>query len=390
LIRDYLELIIASARADAGAVIQMDESNNYFSCRQSIGLSGRVFEEFKESLRPSYIGDLLAGFSNFSDDEGVVLAETDHDIRNAVDQLVLRRCTAQRMIGFGLHLESIKNPLAVILFYRDRRTKLTSDTLLEVNQRLNSMALAFDRANWEATMTKQQRSIAAGSLILGLAHEIRNYLTTFDLLNTRLTHGLRNARKNPSEIHDCLSCADQLTAEARAIRNSLDSVLELARTNHAGRTTKLIDLVKRVDLQCRETAEQDGVLFVLESSNCKEVEELVVPFSLGQVISNLVINAIQHTSCFRNTGRGWIKLQLACESNQAVMRVFDNGFGIDGADHETIFEMFHSTRTNGSGLGLYVARMIVSTLGGELVVESSYKFIGTQMKLTLPIPGATS
>ena len=388
VIRDYLDSIVLAARADAGTVMQLDTSTNCFSCLHLSNLPQGVFVEFQDSLRPSYIGDLLAGFSNFADEVGVALADTQQDVRNEMDQMVLRRCGAQRMIGFGLQLESFKNPLAVVLFYRDRRTKLSSEVSRDINQRLQAMAIALDRANWDATISKQQRSIAAGGLLLGLSHEIRNYLTTFELLNTRLTNGLRNASKNPAAFHDCKQCAEQLSSEVRSIKHSLDSVLELARTNHDGRTCKLCELVKRVDAQCRETAEQEGVLFVLEYAKCAQVDEMIVPISLSQVVSNLVINAIQHTKCFRGDDRAWIKLELSKESNQAVLRVSDNGFGIDGVMHEKIFDMFHSTRTNGSGLGLYVAQMIVSSLGGELTVESSHKFIGTQMKLMLPLSGS--
>lgn len=97
-----------------------------------------------------------------------------------------------------------------------------------------------------------------------------------------------------------------------------------------------------------------------------------------QVISNLLSNAFKWTP-----DGGTIELSLESRNGGFEVEVSDSGPGIGGADRERIFQPFISQDTNGTGLGLPIARELAVALGGriELVSEPGQ---GSRFRLVLP------
>ena len=67
-----------------------------------------------------------------------------------------------------------------------------------------------------------------------------------------------------------------------------------------------------------------------------------------------------------------------------AIRVKDNGPGLDGEVADKVFDMYHTTRKRGSGLGLYITRSIVESSRGTVEVERSVKFIDTVFLVRIP------
>jgi signal transduction histidine kinase len=110
---------------------------------------------------------------------------------------------------------------------------------------------------------------------------------------------------------------------------------------------------------------------------------------LSQVFSNLVNNAAKYTE-----PGGRIELTLRKEGEEAVVCVRDNGIGLDGASLDSIFEMFVQVdrtleRTQaGLGVGLTLARRLVTLHGGTLAVKSEGAGQGSEFEVRLPLAGA--
>ena len=66
------------------------------------------------------------------------------------------------------------------------------------------------------------------------------------------------------------------------------------------------------------------------------------------------------------------------------IRVTDTGYGIHSKDFDKIFEPFFTTKPNGTGLKLFIYRALVGSMGGELVVENSWPYIGSTFLVKLP------
>ncbi|MEJ7748495.1 MAG: HAMP domain-containing sensor histidine kinase, partial [Candidatus Limnocylindrales bacterium] len=107
------------------------------------------------------------------------------------------------------------------------------------------------------------------------------------------------------------------------------------------------------------------------------------PPRIGQVISNLVANAVKFTP-----RGGSVRVGVASTENGARIEVVDTGVGIEASELPHIFERFyrgsrlHEARGSGSGLGLAIVRSIVDMHGGTITVESGAD--GSQFTVELP------
>lgn len=109
-----------------------------------------------------------------------------------------------------------------------------------------------------------------------------------------------------------------------------------------------------------------------------------------QVIYNLVGNAISYTN------KGSVAVEIVREGGVLRMIVRDSGIGISAQNQKLLFKKFQQagenmlTRdvTRGTGLGLYISKLLVSTMGGEIGLEYSELGKGSAFFFTLPLAGA--
>jgi two-component system sensor histidine kinase PilS (NtrC family) len=102
-------------------------------------------------------------------------------------------------------------------------------------------------------------------------------------------------------------------------------------------------------------------------------EETYVLFDrsqLGQCLWKLLDNAVDHASRDQSTPKVRLALTRDEEAGFCVITVADNGPGISKAQLSKIFEPFYTTRKEGSGLGLYIARQLCEANQAELTVDS--------------------
>jgi signal transduction histidine kinase/CheY-like chemotaxis protein/HPt (histidine-containing phosphotransfer) domain-containing protein len=116
------------------------------------------------------------------------------------------------------------------------------------------------------------------------------------------------------------------------------------------------------------------------------------PTRLGQILNNLISNAIKFTD------QGKVTLQITFDKkgkhNEFCFSVTDTGIGIDKEKLKSIFEFFSqedntiTRRFGGTGLGLAISKSISELLGGEIIVESE-KNVGSTFKFCVTMPEAS-
>jgi signal transduction histidine kinase len=105
------------------------------------------------------------------------------------------------------------------------------------------------------------------------------------------------------------------------------------------------------------------------------------PLQFQQALLNLFQNAIEALS--RSDQRRRMLLVRCWDDQGIVIRVEDNGPGITPADRKKIFDAFFTTRTEGMGIGLVIARSVIRAHGGRLEVEPRSPS-GTAFTIHLP------
>ena len=121
---------------------------------------------------------------------------------------------------------------------------------------------------------------------------------------------------------------------------------------------------------------------VIESNNSQYHGGIV---QLEQIITILLDNAIKYTK------RGEVKLWVGVKNGKLTTTVTDTGEGIPEKDRQKIFEQYYrrhqglGKRTEGLGLGLYIAKKIVDKLDGKIIVANNPQGKGSEFTVELPV-----
>jgi two-component system, NtrC family, sensor kinase len=255
------------------------------------------------------------------------------------------------------------------------------------NRLLNSVSL-LKAANAElkkaqSEMIRAEKLASVGRLSAGLAHEIGNpigiVLGYLGLLKNRLTdHNDDIASdyiyRSECEINRISSIVRQLLDFSRTGSGSICAFFLHDLIEDVVGMMSHQPLMKNVRIACDLTAVSDGIV--------------ADPQQLRQVLLNLMINAADAVAASGHPDKGEIRLATANppENRVVLLRVIDNGAGIDIKNIDDIFDPFYTTKEpgQGTGLGLSVSYMIIEQIGGRVDVESEPQK-GTTMTITLPL-----
>jgi two-component system NtrC family sensor kinase len=219
------------------------------------------------------------------------------------------------------------------------------------------------------------RLAAVGELAAGIAHEINNPLA-FVQANLRLlrqhweTIGAAVGKPDaPVACADILSEAEELVDESiEGVARAAAIVRDVRGLSHAGgRKRELADLNALLDGVVRMASAQLRGRATIEKRYAEISLVSCAPQELQQVFLNLVLNAGQAVG-----PSGTIRIATEVEESHVLVRVEDDGCGIDSEIADRIFDPFFTTKAigEGTGLGLGIAHGIVSKHGGEISFES--------------------
>lgn len=224
---------------------------------------------------------------------------------------------------------------------------------------------------------RQQQLAELGTLTGGLAHEIKNPLSTIKVNLQLLTEDL----DSPSASQQQLRWLRRLRAaagEVSRLQEVLDDFLRFAGKHEL--TIVRADLREIVsDLADFFTpqAEGEGVR-VRTSLSDQPVLVNVDPALLKQALLNLMINAQQAMP-----DGGELILKVTRSRRRATVEVIDTGVGMDEDVQRQIFQAYYTTKRGGTGLGLSTALRIVREHHGQVRVDST-PGKGTRFTIDLP------
>lgn len=195
----------------------------------------------------------------------------------------------------------------------------------------------------------QQLKLASlGRLTAGIAHETRNPLGAISHAAQLLgeSENLHQADQRLSQI---------IQEQSRRLNHLIENVLQLSRQQKS--EPQLLDLkywTHRYVTAYRDSAPPQQIIQL--SVNGNHLNTRMDPYQLNQILDNLVSNAMRYTT--QQDGKRIVKLYLFHHPNLLlpVLEVRDSGPGVPTAEQEALFEPFHTTDKQGTGLGLYISR----------------------------------
>ncbi|MFK5914514.1 MAG: cache domain-containing protein [Woeseiaceae bacterium] len=208
-----------------------------------------------------------------------------------------------------------------------------------------------------------EKLASLGELTAGIAHEINNP-TAVILGNMDLIISEMGDKLNPVKME-----SELIIEQVYRIRNIIDSLLQYSRRSESSEHSSKIDIndvVEHIMVLVKHEIKMHHVDVQLNLKATYNVD--IHKQELQQILINLFINAIQ--SCGNKNAQ--IKIETYDWDEKGVLiKVIDNGSGIEEDKLNNVFDPFYTTKQKGTGLGLSVSFGLVQNYGGTITVENN-------------------
>lgn len=250
----------------------------------------------------------------------------------------------------------------------------------------------------EERARRQERLAELGALTGGLAHEIKNPLSTIGLNVQLASEAIAESGLPDDDKATLVRRVETVEREATRLANILNDFLRFAgRIKLAPVESDLREVVEELVDFYRPQCEQHRVVLRADLPAAPVVAR-VDPALVKQALLNLLINATQVMSAQQSGSRElMIRLVPTDESapkasratpREVAIHVIDTGPGIPAEKHAEIFRPYVTGRKGGSGLGLAVTRRIIEEHDGHIDLFSE-PGKGSDFMVRLPVDGPT-
>ncbi len=262
--------------------------------------------------------------------------------------------------------------------------KKSGDEVKAISRSVHDLIEAAGQTHIELERSREhllqaEKMAMVGKLAAGMAHSIRNPLTSVKMRLFSLSRSLKLSDYQKEDF-------DVISEEIRHTDAIVQSFLEFSRPPRLKMQQISPSIVVDMGLQLLEhrLKSYDVTVNVIRKHQLPEIQ--ADPEQLKEVLVNLIINA-----CEAMEQGGSIVIEeeedfAAPSGRVAVIRLKDNGPGIPESIQDKIFQPFFTTKEEGTGLGLSIAARIVEEHQGRLDIQSK-EGQGSTFTITLPIKG---
>ena len=235
---------------------------------------------------------------------------------------------------------------------------------------------------WTVLHREGQRERQHENFVSAVTHELKTPLAGIRLALETVLSGRVDGDGTRRFLTNALADADRLAG-------LVEKILEVTRYTGGAHRLRLEhgDLSQLVESEVAAAERRAAARgAVLESELAQGVQAPFDAEALAIVLSNLLENALKYAQGPPPT----VHVRLALERGEAVIEVRDNGVGIAAEELEAVFRPFYRSsdevtrRTPGTGIGLFVAREIMTAHGGRLMARSEGRGRGATFRLVLP------
>jgi signal transduction histidine kinase len=391
ILRLVLEGVIKNIGFDRARLYLVNEKRNVLECKMAVGID---VEKVKDIILPLSPADSILARSVL-EKKAFVIPDASKDPRvnpvlkarfNLHSLVVIPLLAKEKVLGAiaADHVESGRNVtretlesvmtfaqqagLAIHNAFMYQELKTFSQQMEEKIRKTTA-----DLKKTEAQLIRSEKLAALGQLAAGIAHEIRNPLTSINILIQSMMQKLPS--ENPR--HEDFKVIEE---EIHRINEIIDHFLQFAkpasphlkRAEVASMFEETLQLLRPQMEKLRISVEKDFQSLPLITIDNEQVK---------QVILNLLMNAIQAMP-----GGGQLRLggELSEDGQWIKLSIQDSGVGIPPEDMDKLFNPFFSTKKGGMGLGLSIAHRVIDQHHGKIEVESLPEK-GTLFTVWLPV-----
>ncbi len=282
----------------------------------------------------------------------------------AVTVIAVIAISATLARGFGRRIRTVQELLAAIAAGEPCRVEPPPTPRDELDDLVASAShLASELERLQSTVQQTERVRLLGQLAGGLAHQLRNAVT-----GARLAvqlHQKRCGGTTPDNVGERESTADESLAVAlRQLSLTEDQIQRLLSLSRQESPTtapgKLSDLINEIDRLIRPHADHARVELTVHSATETDAD-IADTERFRSAIMNLMLNAIDAAG---SDGHVWLDIRTA--DSGFTVTVSDDGPGPPADVADVLFDPFVTSKPEGVGLGLALAKQVAQDLGGDL------------------------
>jgi signal transduction histidine kinase len=230
-------------------------------------------------------------------------------------------------------------------------------------------------------LSNKNALVETGALSAGLAHEFNQFLARIELNSGEVLNKINRPDVNLEEIKFSM---DNILKANHSAANLIISLKKLFQSGKdVALSINLDALVKEVASLYVERARKSGILIKLDLQASKPI--FVWDSLIRQVVANLISNAIEALDLItRDKKIIRIKSEID-ERGSYRLSVTDNGFGIKPEFADKLFSLFVSSKSSGTGVGLWLSRHIIERHQGSIHYQNLPDDGGVTFIVTIPM-----
>ena len=265
--------------------------------------------------------------------------------------------------------------LSLWIFSFAYRVKSNKKRMFVAETTINAMHEEVQRL--ESEMQKQEKLVAIGNLAAGVAHEIRNPLSSIKGYATYFASLFPEKSDNQKAAHIMIS-------EVERLNRVIGDLIGVSRpTDIETENISIKSIIEGTIQLLSQDAKQLGIELNIHGAD-KVVH--VDPDRLRQAFINILLNALEafkDRDILDHLDTPKVGINLSETQNDVFIEITDNGPGIDEKNIRRIFDPYFTTKNQGTGLGLVNSTKIIEAHGGSISVKST-KNIGTSFIIQIP------
>jgi len=230
-----------------------------------------------------------------------------------------------------------------------------------------------EKKSLEDTAKRKEKLTAMGELASGVAHEIRNPINAIGIIAQRLQKEFSPGTNN----EEFSSITNLLRSEVTRINKIIKQFLDYAKPLEVqSREIDADEYFSEIYQLFQGQAGRREINFSMYTTNPCIIK--LDPELMKQALMNLIQNAFDAVA-----EEGKIRLDYNCLDDKLEILIADNGRGIPEDKKKRIFDLYYTSRNDGTGIGLSITQKIIEQHGGTISFESRVNE-GTTFRIVLP------
>ena len=299
------------------------------------------------------------------------------DDNGEIEEFVAIRHDVTNVILLNEHLTQLRVELNELNQSLENKVKEQTKELTILNANLEKRVEEEIAKNEQSSriMFRQSRLASMGEMMANIAHQWRQPLS-------ELSIDLFKMKQNLEDKDEFLDTYEHAKQVIKNMSNTIDDFRNFFNANKPVENFLVSSCVDDAMIMLKGTLDRNDIKIDVKSQ--KNVFVYGHQSELTQVFMNILVNA---KDAFKNSEIKNKKIQISIKSNDkfAIIDIKDNAGAIKDDIMERIFEPYFTTKhkSSGTGLGLYMSKMIVEHMKGEIIAENLKNWVN--FKIILPL-----